>query len=158
MYLRAMSSSSSVLQNSDGCSDTPSSDRFKGIGGTTTSSKRNQYSLRAIGIMFLIIYGMLTTLYFLSSQSIMTFHKKAQLHQQQLQQIRKKNKQLSTEILSKQDRVPKGVKTTATKAIPLFGNRIALARGYSIFVFAHFVILCRPVRVAGSVTILVRIR
>jgi hypothetical protein len=84
--------------------------------GPNNSSKRNQYSLRAIGIMFLIIYGMLTTLYFLSSQSIMTFQKKAQQQQQQL--LRKKNKQLSAKIISKHDIVRKGGKT-ATKAIPL---------------------------------------
>mmetsp|Transcript_15980 Transcript_15980/g.22838 ORF Transcript_15980/g.22838 Transcript_15980/m.22838 type:complete len:313 (-) Transcript_15980:288-1226(-) len=116
MYLRAMSSSASSIKNSDDCSNTPSSDRFKGIAGPNNSSKRNQYSLRAIGIMFLIIYGMLTTLYFLSSQSIMTFQKKAQQQQQQL--LRKKNKQLSAEIIYKHDIVRKGGKT-ATKAIPL---------------------------------------
>lgn len=84
MILSTASSNPIGKSNNDSPSSTttPNRERIVGIGG----SNKAQYSLKEIGAIFLTIYGVLTSLYVLTSHSIMSFHTAQEQQIKEMQQ------------------------------------------------------------------------
>jgi hypothetical protein len=118
MAVLSLASSNSIGKSSDSPSSTTTANRERIVG---IGSNKARYSLKEIGVAFLMIYSVLTSLYVLTSHSIMSFHT---AQKQKLKQVQNQQQQQYIPRLRRQRHTALSKPKDSSSVNPMLSNTV----------------------------------